>query len=291
MLTRPRARRRLRLLVLDAYPREDRAALVRVGVVPAGELYRSLLTRLRIGSLVEIAYPADGAPGGSRQRPLTAYDGVVWTGSSLSVHHRDDPRVTRQVSLAQAIGRVGVPAFGSCWAAQVCTVAAGGRCAPNPRGREFGIARSIALSTAGRSHPLFRGKPARFEAFTSHGDEIVGLPQGAVALAGNDFSAVQALATDALGAPFWAVQYHPEYSLREVARLALLRGGDLIAQGRFADRAAVRVYSRELELLHREPGNTALAHRLGVPTPLRDWRQRSLEVDNWLAELVDPRGT
>jgi hypothetical protein len=40
----------------------------------------------------------------------------------------------------------------------VATLAAGESCAPNLRGREFGILRNIQLSAAGRAHPQFDGK-------------------------------------------------------------------------------------------------------------------------------------
>ncbi|MDX1650631.1 MAG: type 1 glutamine amidotransferase, partial [Myxococcota bacterium] len=65
-----------------------------------------------------------------------------------------------------------------------------------------------------------------FDAFTSHADHVGALPEGVPALAGNDWSPVQALAVASPG-PFWAVQYHPEYDLREIGRLALLRADEL----------------------------------------------------------------
>src|SRR6266403_1796200 len=60
-----------------------------------------------------------------------------------------------------------VPSFGSCWAAQMAVVAAGGMVRANPRGREMGIARKIALTPEGRGHPLYAGKGAVFDAFIS----------------------------------------------------------------------------------------------------------------------------
>lgn len=88
----------------------------------------------------------------------------------------------------------GLPQYGSCWAAQIAVAAAGGHCAKNPRGREMGIARKIALTPEGRAHPMFEGKPSVFDAFTSHNDEITHIAPGGLDLAGNDFTAVQAVA-------------------------------------------------------------------------------------------------
>lgn len=89
---------------------------------------------------------------------------------------------------------VGLPQYGSCWAAQIAVMAANGHCGKNPRGREMGIARKIALSPEGRAHPMFEGKPTVFDAFTSHNDEITHISPGGLHLAGSDFTSVQAVA-------------------------------------------------------------------------------------------------
>ena len=43
---------------------------------------------------------------------------------------------------------LGVPGFGSCWAAQIAVAAAGGRVAASPHGREMGVGRKIKLMDA-----------------------------------------------------------------------------------------------------------------------------------------------
>jgi len=62
--------------------------------------------------------------------------------------------VRGQLDLARAAFAARVPSFGSCWAAQIAVVAAGGIVRANPRGREMGIARKIALTPEGRGHPM-----------------------------------------------------------------------------------------------------------------------------------------
>jgi GMP synthase (glutamine-hydrolysing) len=237
----------LRLLVLDAYTAEGRAALRGAGGTEAGELYARMLRRLAPEAQIEIAYPADAASDLPAEMSLREFDGMAWTGSSLTIHRDDDPRVTRQIEFARAAFRAGVPSFGSCWAAQLAVVAAGGRCAANPKGREFGVARRIELSAAGRSHPLYAGKPARFDGFTSHQDEVVGLGRGASLLASNAWSRVQAVSVEHGAGRFWAVQYHPEYDPHEVASLCRLRADELVAQGTFVDRGAADAFIDRLE--------------------------------------------
>lgn len=279
----------LRFLVANAYPREGRAALASVGASDPGELYARLLLHLLPQAQIDRLFPADADASLTAGVGLADYDGVVWTGSSLTIHASDDERVQRQIELARAAYAAGVPSFGSCWAAQLAVTAAGGVCARNPRGREFGIARDIQLTPAGRAHALYEGKEARFDAFTSHADEIVTLPAAAVLLAGNGFSRVQAVAVTHLRATFWAVQYHPEYDFHEVARLCVLRADELIAQGTLADSEAAAGYIAALESLHRDPAQPTLAASLGATSPALGLAQRLVEVRNWLRAQVLPR--
>jgi len=272
----------VRLLVLDGYAREGRAALRGAGGTEAGALYRALLQRLAPSADVDVAHPADGVLELPSARELADYTGVVWTGSSLTIHDEADERVTRQIELAREIAKHRVPSFGSCWAAQIATVAAGGRCAANPRGREFGISRGIRLSDAGRQHPMYRGKPARFDALTSHADHVVELGPVIRCLASNDWSPVQAVENTAKASPFWAVQYHPEYDLHEVASLARLRRRELVEQGTFRDAADADRTIADLEALNEDPSREDLKQRLDLDDSVLDAGVRTLEVRNWL---------
>ena len=304
----------VRLLVLDAYPRDGRAgraALTDAGGTEAGPLYAQLLRRLTresqaasvessessqpsesLGLEIDIAYPADSDDDVPSPSDLSRYAGAVWTGSSLSIINAQDAPVRRQVDLARKLFELAVPSFGSCWAAQLAVVAAGGSCEANPRGREFGISRRIALSAAGRAHPLYRDKAPVFDAFTSHADHIAKLPARACVLASNDFSPVQAVAVEYVGssaasfasfASFWAVQYHPEYDLREVASLCRLRADELIAQGIFRDAQTLKRTVDAYEALQRDPTLEDVALEFDVSADLLDAEKRTLEVRNWLA--------
>jgi GMP synthase (glutamine-hydrolysing) len=284
----------MKLLVLDAYAPQGREALVGAGGTAAGELYASQLrrsaARARVDAAsdieIDIAYPADPnpkLPGGSE---LADYDGAVWTGSSLTILEADKPSVRRQVELARELIEEAVPCFGSCWAAQLAVVAAGGRCAPNPRGREFGISRQITLNADGQAHPLFDGKPDVFDAYTSHADEVVTLPASATLLASNAYSLVQAVALEHAKASFLAVQYHPEYDAREVAALCRLRANELVAQGVFVDRNTADAFAESLDALDADPTQAELAAEFGVGPTLLDERVRTREIENWLAHAA-----
>ena len=95
----------------------------------------------------------------------------------------------------------------------------------------MGIARKIVLTPEGRAHPMYRGKKHVFDAFISHDDEITHMPPGGLALAGNDFTRVQAVSVTWQGGTFWSPQYHPEYDLHELARLCYCRKQKLVDTG------------------------------------------------------------
>jgi GMP synthase (glutamine-hydrolysing) len=276
-----------RFLVIDGYTRAGRDELAAGGATPAGPLYARMLKRCRPGCEVDILYPADPGVSLPHGTDLASYDGLAWTGSSLTIY-AEDPGVAPQIALARSAFEAHVPSFGSCWAAQIGVVAAGGRCAANPRGREMGIARKITLTAEGRAHPLYVGKPSVFDAFISHEDEVTHLPPGATRLAGNAFTNVQAVAVTYRGGTLWAVQYHPEYDLHELARLTYCRIDKLVAKGIFNDREAALDYVAKLEALHQDPSRKDLAWLLGVDEDVMSEDVRQAEVRNWIEQLVLP---
>jgi len=279
----------MRFLIVNAYPREGRSALDGAAATQPDVLYRRLLATVADDFATDVLYAADTDAALPQGAALQDYAGILWTGSSLTIHRDDDPRVRRQIEFVRDAFRVGVPSFGSCWAAQIAVTAAGGRCAANPKGREFGITAPIELTAAGVSHPLYRDKPRRFVGLTSHADEVVTLPPGATLLASNDFSRVQAVAVEYAGGRFWAVQYHPEYDLHEVARLCVLRAEELVRQGRFVDHDEAQAYMDALERVHSGEATAVESARLGADTPDIGLEWRVIELRNWFEGEVLPR--
>jgi GMP synthase (glutamine-hydrolysing) len=275
----------LRLLVLDAYDVAGRQALQGAGATLAGELYRRMLHTLEPAAHVDVV--AHEENGFALPVALDSYDGIAWTGSNLTVH-RDTPAVRQQLAFARAAFAARVPSFGSCWAVHIAVTATGGRCAANPRGREFGLARKIMLTPAGSAHPMFADKPVAFDAFTSHEDHVVELGRSATLLATNEFSAIQAVHVEHDGGVFWAVQYHPEYGLHDVARLGVLRAPQLIQQGFFTDATDANGFLHQLEALQADPSRTDLRYRLVAGSDVLDTQVRTREVRNWLDRMVKP---
>jgi GMP synthase (glutamine-hydrolysing) len=276
-----------RVLVIEGNLAPMRARQREMLGYDTGEGYARTLQRLEPGLATDIVCPADGPVALPAGVALADYAGVAITGSALNIYD-GGPAIERQVELARAVFAAGVPMFGSCWGLQVAVTAAGGRVHRNPKGREFGFGRRIQLTEAGRTHPLFAGKPAVFEAPTVHLDAIETLPDGAVALAVNEMS-LQAAAFTSQRGTFWGVQYHPEYSPRDIAAVAERYGRRLVDDGMFADEAAIAAFAAELRELDRAPGDRALAWKHGVGPGITDAPTRLLELRNWLDDQVLPR--
>ena len=276
-----------KFLIVDGYMEAAREELVAGGATTAGELYAKMLKKISPNCVCQIVYPSDNDASLPSQSSLIEYDGLAWTGCSLTVYD-NVPAVHNQIELCRKAFEAKIPSFGSCWAAQIAVVAAGGICKPNPNGREMGIARKINLTPDGRAHPMYEGKSSVFDAFISHVDEITHLPPGSINLAGNAFTNIQAVSVIYKGGIFWGLQYHPEYDLHEMARLTWCRLNKLIELKFFENREAGENYVDLLETLHSNPTRKDIEWLLGVDADVIQEDFRQLEVQNWVNRLVLP---
>jgi GMP synthase (glutamine-hydrolysing) len=276
-----------RLLVIEGNSPQTMAEHLAAGGTPASKGYSDLLRELLPGASVDTCYPGDPAATLPEGEALAGYDGIAITGSSLHIYN-GGPEVMRQVDLVRASLNTGTPIFGSCWGLQVITAAAGGVVRRNPKGREIGFGRGIRLTEAGRKHPMYVGKLDVFNAPTVHLDEIEVLPAGATVLATNAMSSVQAAEIRTNGSVAWAVQYHPEYPLRELAAIVRRIGTRLIGEGFFADEAGVKGFEGDLDALDRDPECKRLAWLHGISRNVLDKKLRVSEVANWIEFQVLP---
>jgi len=154
-----------------------------------------------------------------------------------------------------------VPIWGSCNGMQLAAFMLGGICAASPHGDEEGLAEAITLTDIGREHPMIQGRAGQFRAPCVHRDEVQRLPIGALLLAGNAHSPVQAFTYETADISFWGTQYHPEFSRADVATW-------------LADRGKSLPDSEEQD----GQGDLALA-------------TRTLELQNWLAHVTSRQRT
>ncbi len=242
-----------------------------------------MLNKIAPDATVEICFPSDPDP--MMLAPLDSYDGVAITGSSLNIHRRE-PESLRQIEFVRAVFAAGLPIFGSCWGLQLATVAAGGEVAANPRGREVAFARKITLTETGRNHPMHRGRAIAFDAPAIHADEVATLAPNTTVTATNAMSQVQAAEIRAGDSIVWAVQYHPEYSLEEIAATVRRYGHILVDEGFFESLDALELYARDVGALSDDASRRDIAWRLDIGRELLVEAERQREIANWMTQCV-----
>ncbi len=274
-------------LIIDGYPEQSRDEFDAAGMTHAWKLYANMLQHILPEAWYKVWLPSDTAelPDGLA---AADYDGILWTGCNLTVYRTGQPRVMRQLELARQGFESGIPSFGSCWGLQIAAAAAGGEVKANPLGREMGFARRTTLTESGAAHPMMSGKPRVFNAFISHDDEVTSLPPDSEVLASNDFTRIQAAAITHRKGTFWATQYHPEYDLREMARLIVAREEKLVSEGFFQDGEDLSEYVAKLEKLHMEPERKDLRWQLDIGDEVLSQETRRAEFSNWMHHQLLP---
>ena len=278
----------LNFIIIDGYPKTSRDQFDEVGMTTAGLLYAKLLLQHLPNAKYDIFYSSDPGVILPNSEELKNYDGVLWPGCNLTVYHDHDEKVTKMVDLCKLAYEIGIPQFGSCWAAQIAVYAAGGEVKINPKGREMGLARKMFLTPEGLKHPMYEGKTQVFDGFISHDDEITKLPEGGEWLASNEFTKVQAVSVKHKEGTFWAPQYHPEYDLHEVARLIIAREDKLIKQNYFKNHDDLIKYVNDLEEIFNDNTRKDLMWKYGIDEDVLKDSVRQLEFCNWLNKLVIP---
>ncbi len=277
----------LRFLVVDGNTREGRERHRSTFGLAYCESYAAVIRDIEPSAICDYAMPADEGANLPDPAGLVSYDAVVLTGSALHAYHVE-PAVTRQIELARAVYASRTPFFGSCWGIQIAAIAAGGEVRANPRGREVGFARNIAPSDAGRGHPLLQGRPGAWDAPAIHLDEVAIPPGDVTILASNAVSTIQAAEIRHDGGLFWGVQYHPEFSLREMAAILGRYGSILQDEGFFRDDAEQAAYVEDLRALHDDRARSDLSWRYAIGRDLLDDAVRTTEIRNFIAHRVKP---
>lgn len=279
---------KLKFCVINGYPAANRQVLGEAGMKQAHEMYVDFLKAYVPNATIDTLYIADLETPQPTRANIAAYDAWIWTGSNLTIYHHDDARVTRQIELCREIYDVGKPQFGSCWGVQMAAMAAGGEVEKNPKGREWAFARDIHLTDAGKKHPLYHGKPEHFDGFIMHLDIVTKIPQGGTLLASNAHSQVQSLEVKCGKGTFWATQYHPEYTLYEMARLLIARKEPLTKEGFFKAESEVETLASNMIALSKKPETQELRKMLKIGDDILTTQIRQQELRNWVDYLVLP---
>ncbi len=123
--------------------------------------------------------------------------GIIFSGGPSSVYAAGAPSVSEEVY------RLGVPILGICYGLQLMAMQLGGAVTPGSTG-EYGKA-EITIIEPGI---LFQGFEAKLPCWMSHGDTVVGAPEGFEV-----YATTQSAPIAAMGCParqLYGVQFHPE---------------------------------------------------------------------------------
>jgi GMP synthase (glutamine-hydrolysing) len=150
--------------------------------------------------------------------PHFAWDGVVVTGSRVSVYWDDEHEWIRPLVdwVGEAASR-DVPLLGVCYGHQVLAEALGGTV------EHMGEYELGYREVTHHGDDIFAGVDDSFTVFVSHQDRVTDLPPGADLIAENEYGVHGFRHGDAVG-----VQFHPEYDLSTAEEIA--RGKDVPAE-------------------------------------------------------------
>jgi len=259
----------VKLLIVEGNNEQTRLQRGDFGIRPYHLIFQEMLKGLVPKAQTDFAFPADGASELPTISQLRNYDGVLWTGSSLSVLD-EIPDVQRQLNFANEIFKSGTPIYGSCWGMQIATVVAGGKVALSNNGLEFGISKPIELTALGKKNPLTSHRKSTYSALCIHYDEVSMVPENALILASNSHSKVQAMTFDYKKGSFFGVQYHPEFNTSVMALIGLFLAEKLVKGGAFNSLEEVQEFALTLK------------GQNGIPPEISDYQLHTQEIMAWL---------
>lgn len=164
---------------------------------------------------------------------LSAYDGLVITGSPASVHD-DHPWIGPLLQRLREQHERRMPMLGLCFGHQAIATALGGRVSASAPGLRVGTVTTTLNGTA----PWMQPPQARITLYAAHDEQVATPPPGAQVLGGDADCPVGGYT---LGRHILALQYHPEFSRAfmdelldalapELGEAALVRGRAQVAQ-------------------------------------------------------------
>lgn len=174
---------------------------------------------------------------------ITAFDGVVITGSPASVHE-DTPWVPQLLDRIRTAYAAKTPMFGACFGHQAIAMALGGAVIRNPKGWAFGLLEMQITSRV----PWCEG-PDMLLQYGAHIEQVSHLPEGAEAIFATPDCPIAGFA---MSDQVYTTQNHPEMTPEFIAALveeyADKLGGDVTARARASlDRVADRqVFARSI---------------------------------------------
>lgn len=141
---------------------------------------------------------------------LVNYDRILISGSKTSCLE-EGPWIKKLDRLIEQAIEKSVPLLGVCYGHQALCRVVGGKSfmqkMPKERPHEIGWSEIQVISESA----LFKGLPSKFYSFSTHFEEVAGLPKGMRHLARSKDCDIQAVQLE--GLPIYGIQFHPEKNL------------------------------------------------------------------------------
>lgn len=267
------------LLIVDNNPPDERDRVVNAGGRGDVDCYREVIAQCL--DLAEITV-CSSVQDGDRllNLDLGRFDGIIWSGSALSVNANDPPVLAARAALERAMSAK-VPCFGSCWGLQLASSLFGGKVEKARNGPQVKLEKDIWLTEDGNGHCMFARKAPHFQAVQVHQEEITRLPDAGRLLASSKDTEVEAAEIVIGDWRFWGTQYHPEFTVRDLGSQIAVDGDKLVREGAYPSKERLdTIVSR-----FRNAPEDELRRTEQVTETVLEARQRSLEIRNWLRSL------
>jgi GMP synthase (glutamine-hydrolysing) len=169
----------------------------KVLILDCGSQYTQLIAR----RVRELNIYSDIVPYNKIPEIATNIKAVILSGSPFSTQEKD----ALQIELSKLVGKV--PVLGVCYGAQFIAQYYGGKVERSSK-REYGKATLCDM----KNDEFFAGINENSQIWMSHGDTILGLPEGFEVLASTENIPIAAFKSqeNRFSAPVYAIQFHPE---------------------------------------------------------------------------------
>jgi len=262
----------MRLLIVEGNTEETRMHRESFGIRSYHIIFKEMISFMYPTARVDVVFPAYKDMQLPNILKLKKYDGILWTGSALSVLEDSLP-VNQQLEFAEDIFKSGTPFYGSCWGLQIATVVSGGKVSKGKKGLEFGITQPIQLSNKGKESPFFKNRTNNFQALCIHYDEVEEIPEKTEVLASNSHSKVQAMTINYKRSQFFGVQYHPEFKTEDMVTIASFLKKNLVKNQYFSS------------ITEAESFIQYLSDKKKLPIEVANYKLHSQEIHSWLNHL------
>ena len=257
-----------KLLIVEGNLKEENQSFSKVGIQTHTQSLQESLNHYSKDLQFDVVNPSSDESLENIKNKLSAYDGLIWGGSSLNIYN-DTPEIRRQIEFMKLCQKKVKNILAICWGMQVAVTAAGGE-VKKADGSHIGIANEITINDNGLNHPLYKNEDKKFNSPAFNFDEVKKLPNNAICLASNKINKIQSLYFKINETNIWGLQYHPEITYEKMINLIEFRKDRLIENR--------KVFGNENEV---ENHISFIKNEIKITNK----EKRMVELKNWLKQL------